>query len=233
MSFGCPPHPEPIFWEPEAPLFQEVGNPKSLVGGLGNANSAFKSRLAPRQSWQAPAPARAQSRPHESPNPSPRAPKTHPQRPKPDRPRCPSEVPGERVLVKSTLAEWQKPWLYGPPQECSWAQSLGVSFGSFPHQNPTFSGNPTHHFPSRLPSHYPSRSPSSDPHPRHQEIFFQIQKYISSPSSRSSKYLPFVDATSPKPRKALHSAVVLRMRPCTKIHVSSPGKNVVKNLSLP
>ena len=121
-------------------------------------------------------------------------------------------------------------WPYGPIQECSRVQSPGASFGSFPIRTRDFRGTRGTAFPAGSPAPaqphpYPSRSPSSDPHPR--------QKYISSPSSRSSKYLPFVDATSPKPRKALHSAVVLRMRPCTKIHVSSPGKNVVMSLSLP
>ena len=174
MSFGSPPHPEPIFWEPEAPLFQEVGNPKSLVGGLGNANSAFKSRLAPRQSWQAPAPARAQNRPHESPNPSPRAPKTHPQRPTPNRPRRPSHVPGERVLVKSTLAEWHKPWPYGPPQNARGLNPWGCP------SEPDILGEPDPPLSQPQPSPSPAPAqPQPLPQPRpqlrstppHQEIF--------------------------------------------------------------
>ena len=177
MSFGSPPHPEPIFWEPEAPLFQEVGNPKSLVGGLGNANSAFKSRLAPRQSWQAPAPARAQNRPHESPNPSPRAPKTHPQRPTPNRP-PPSLVPGERVLVKSTLAEWQKPWPYGPPQNARGLNPWGCP------SEPDILGEPDPPLsqPQPSPSPYPSRGPSSDPHPH--------TRKFSNPKVHSQPFLP-------------------------------------------
>ena len=133
------------------------------------------------------------------------------------------------------LADWQRPWPYGPPQECSWAQSAGCHWGPSPIR--TRDWNARHHFPSRLPSPSPAPAPTpaAAPAPIHTPApgNFQTQKYISSPSSRSSKYLPFVDATSPKPRKALHSAVVLRMRPCTKIHVSRPAKNVVKNLSLP
>ena len=128
-------------------------------------------------------------------------------------------------------------WPYGPIQECSRVQSPGAPFGSFPIRTRDFGGTRGTAFPAGSPA--PAQpQPLPQPQPQLRSTppapgNFQIQKYISSPSSRSSKYLPFVDATSPKPRKALHSAVVLRMRPCTKIHVSSSGKNVVKNLSLP
>ena len=150
----------------------------------------------------------------------------------------PSDVPGERVLVKSTLANWPIGKDLGLMALLRNARGLnprGCHWGPSPIR--TRDWNPRHHFPNRLPSPSPAPAPTpaAAPAPIHTPApgIFQTQKYISSPSSRSSEYLPFVDATSPKPRKALHSAVVLRMRPCTKIHVSSPGKNVVKNLSLP